>query len=155
MVVSGAVVRIKLLLFPVLVVASMTSFWLVGFFIVKRRFAELKSNLSESYQSSITAPSSGLAAPSLAALCIDLTRREHCHVPFDALSAKERRLVLHTLAIENLPNWMSRFGSLFLWPAERALIARLRDVHTSRPEKPKLYFGAIKRQQQLRSRPET
>ncbi|WP_133122528.1 hypothetical protein [Yoonia maricola] len=78
-------------------------------------------------------------------------RRQHCTVPFDALSAEERLVVLHVYALDALPGWMSHYGAIWLSPPHRRLIGQLRDIKSSRPEHPKQYFGAIKHQQQLRS----
>jgi hypothetical protein len=86
------------------------------------------------------------------ALCIDLIRKENCAVPFDDLTAHEKKIVLHAHAIEALPNMMSRYAALGLSPSNRLLISQLRQIKSSRPEIPQHYFGAIKHQQQLRSR---
>jgi hypothetical protein len=141
--------------FLVLLLTSVTFSWIVGYFIVKPRLANVKFGMPEIYQSSIAVPVSADTQPSLVALCVDLSRKEHCSIPFEELTQRERKLVLHTLAIEALPQWMSRFAAVSLWPAERAVISQLRKVHLSRPEKPPMHFGEIRRQQQLRSGSET
>ena len=136
----------------VVVLISMAALWLFGHQIVKRRFAMLKAKLSDNYVSAFTAPTADTENPPLMALCVDLMRKTHCTVPFDALSAHEQKVVLHAHAIEVLPNLMSRYAALWLSPTSRTLISQLRRLRSSRPSKPQHYFGAIKHQQQLRSR---
>lgn len=129
---------------------SVVALWLFGHQVVKRRFAILKTNLSETYGFAIAAPAEG-DAPRLAALCVDLMRKEHSTLPFDALTPQEQKMVLHARAVEELPQWMSRYAALWLSPAHRMLVSQLRHIKASRPEKPKQYFGAVKHQQRLRS----
>lgn len=139
---------------PVSLVFALTSvaaLWLIGHAIVKRRFAVLKSNLSLTYQSAISAPPREGPTPQLVALCVDLIRKRHSTVPFDALTRQEQKLVLHAQAVAELPTWMSRYAAIWLPPANRLLISQLRHIKASQPHKPKHYFGAIRRQQQLRS----
>lgn len=135
----------------VIALISMAALWLLGHQIVKQRFTTLKSNLPDIYGSALTAPAQDVSAPQLMALCVDLMRKKHCTVPFDALSVQEKKIVLHAHAVETLPTWMSRYAALGLSAANRSLITQLRQVHSSRPERPKQHFGAIKRHQQLRS----
>ncbi|EBA13068.1 hypothetical protein RCCS2_04264 [Roseobacter sp. CCS2] len=107
------------------------------------------------YGSALTAPTQEGDAPPLMALCIDLIRKENCCVAFDGLSAHERKMILHAYAIEAAPSWMSHYGALWLSPANRLLVSQLRQIKSSRPDLPKQHFGAIKRQQQLRSTAES
>lgn len=135
----------------VIALTSMAALWLIAHQIVKRRFAILKDDLPCIYQSAFTAPTSADGKPQLVALCVDLLRREHVTLPFDALSPQEQKMVLHAHAIEALPQWMTRYATLWLSPKNRRLINQLSDIRTSRPARTKQHFGAIKRHQQLRS----
>ncbi len=135
----------------VVLLISVATVWLMGHQIVRHRFAKLKVRIPDSYQSAFIAPPCADDPPQLVALCVDLLRKEHCTVPFEALSPFEQKMVLHTLAIEALPQWMSGYATLWLSPQNRRLIQQLRDIKTSRPERRKQHFGAIKHQQQLRS----
>lgn len=125
--------------------------WFLGHFAVKRRFATLNANIADIYGSAFAASTSADDQPQLVALCVDLMRRTHCALPFEALTSQEQHMVLHAHAVEVLPNWMSQYAALWLSPQNRKLVGQLRNIHSSRPERPKQYFGAIKRQQQLRS----
>lgn len=136
----------------VLLIGS-AALWLTGHLAVKRRFAALSSELIDIYRSALAAPPSSDAPPQLVALCIDLMRKEHCALPFEALSPDEKRMALHAHAVEVLPIWMSRYAALWLSPQNRKLVRQLHDVKSSRPDQPKQYFGAIRHQQQLRSTP--
>ena len=131
---------------------SVVAIWLFGHQLVRRRFAKLNTGLADRYHSTFAAPTADETEQSLMALCVDLMRRETCEVPFDQLTAQEKKMVLHAYAVETLPAWMSRYASYGLPKAGRELIGKLRDIKSSRPERPKQHFGAIKRQQQLRSR---
>lgn len=131
---------------------SVAAIWLFGHQLVRRRFAKLNHQLADRYLTTFAAPPLDDAEQSLMALCVDLMRRETCEVPFDQLTAQEKKMVLHAHAVEELPSWMSRYASYGLPKAGRDLIGKLRDIKSSRPEQPKQHFGAIKRQQQLRSR---
>jgi hypothetical protein len=134
----------------------MTAIWLVAHQIVRRRFAILKTDLAQVYAAAVAIPAEDGETPRLIALCIDLMRKEHCTAPFETLSSEEQRMALHAHSIATIPGWMSKYASFFLSAPNRALIAQLRKVHTSRPDKkPVQYFGAIKRQQQLRSASES
>ena len=135
----------------VVVFVSVAAIWLFGHQIVKHRFALLKAALPEKYESSFAAPTADFGTPPLMALCVDLLRKKHVTVPFDELSNQEQIIVLHACAVDALPEWMSRYAALSLSPANRRLISQLRKIRSSRPDRPKQYFGAIKRQQQLRS----
>lgn len=137
--------------FVILLFMSLVALWLVGHLIVKRRFAILNANLAHIYGSSFTVPPSADTRPQLVALCVDLMRKQHCNVPFEALTPKEQRMVLHAHAADVLPNWMSRYAAASLSGENRRLIGQLRDIKTSRPDLPKQHFGAIQRQLQLRS----
>jgi len=129
----------------------MAALWLLGHQIVKRRFAILKSNLSDTYRSAFTAPTQDDDAPQLIALCIDLLRKEHSAVPFEDLSETELKMVLHAHAIDALPSWMSRYAAIWLSQSNKTLVLQLRQIKSSRPEQPKQHFGAVKQQQRLRS----
>ena len=132
-------------------VCGFLAIWLFGHQLVKRRFAKLKAELAERYSRSFAVPPHEEAEQSLMALCVDLMRRETCEVPFDQLTAPEKTMVLHACAVEVLPAWMSRYASFGLSRKGRVLISKLRDIKSSRPDRPQQHFGAIKRQQQLRS----
>jgi hypothetical protein len=138
-----------------LLVFSVLAFWLFGHQMVKRRFAKLKAELAERYDRSISVPPHEEAEQSLMALCVDLMRRETCEVPFDQLTSQEKSMVLHACAVEMLPAWMTRYASYRLSRDGRVLIGKLRDIKSSRPNRPQQHFGAIKRQQQLRSGPQS
>ncbi|MCK0095448.1 hypothetical protein MWU60_07685 [Yoonia sp. F2084L] len=116
-----------------------------------QRLAALRLRLPESYGSFFTAPPVSGDAPQLMALCVDLMRKQHSALPFEALTPHERKMVLHAHAVDVLPGWMSRYASLWLSPQNRRLVGQLRDIKSSRPNLPKVHFGAIKHQQQLRS----
>jgi len=131
---------------------SVMAIWLFGHRLVRRRFAQLNTGLADRYHSTFAVPTHDETEQSLMALCVDLMRRETCEVPFDQLTAHEKKMVLHAHGVEMLPSWMSRYASYGLAKAGRVLIGKLRDIKSSRPDRPKQHFGAIKRQQQLRSR---
>ena len=135
----------------VFVLISVTALWLLGHQRVKRRLAKLQINLPDTYQSAFTVPTNDEQPQKLAALCVDLMRKEHRDVPFDDLTPQEKKMVLHAQAIDVLPAWMSRYAALSLSKPNRVLIGQLRHIKSSRPDRPKQHFGAIKRQQQLRS----
>ena len=135
----------------VVVFVSVAALWLFGHQIVKHRFTLLKAALPEKYDSAFAAPTADADPLPLMALCVDLMRKEHCTVPFDALSTQEQKTVLHAHAIEALPYLISRYAALWLSRSSRVIIFQLRQVSVSRPHKPQQYFGAIKHQQQLRS----
>jgi hypothetical protein len=132
---------------------SVAAVWLIVHQIIKIRLRDLKIKLPATYQCAIASPADDGQAPQLIALAIDLMRKAHCAVPFDDLTDAEKRVALHAYGIEALPAWMTRYAILRLRPSERALIRQLQQVHTSRPQIKPLHFGAIKQQQQLRSRP--
>lgn len=143
-------------LFMYLALTSVAAIGLIGHQIVKRRFAILKTDLATTYASAIAVPPEEGETPRLIALCIDLIRKEHSTAPFDTLTPHEQKMALHAYAVEVLPRWMSRYASYTLSSSERALILQLTQVHGSRPDKkPIQHFGAVKRQQQLRSAPES
>ena len=133
----------------------MAALWLLAHQTVKHRFAELKSTLPSAYQFAVAAPPDEDSTPRLIPLCVDLMRKAPCTDPFDALSAQEQRMALHASAVETLPTWMSKYAGLALSRPHKAIIVQLRQIKASRPNKPKQYFGHVKRQQQLRSTPET
>ncbi len=130
---------------------GVAALWLFVHMSVKHRFRELQTKLPSVYQTAIAVPPNDDALPQLIALSIDLVRKEHCAVPFDALSKQEKRIALHAHAVEELPAWMIGYAILRLSAADRALVQQLRQVKTSRPTKTKMHFGAIRQQQQLRS----
>lgn len=144
-----------MLILPIFLLTSVAAFWLLAHQTVKRRFAVLRTKLPDAYHSAIAVPPGEGSTPQLVALCIDLMRKEHCTSPFNTLSPHEQKMALHAYAIQVLPTWMSRYAALALSPANKRLISQLRQVKSSRPSQPKVYFGAVKAQQQLRSRPET
>lgn len=143
-------------IFMYVALICMTAIWLVAHQIVKRRFAILKTDLAQAYASAVAIQTEDGETPRLIALCIDLMRKEHCTASFETLSPDEQRMALHAYGIATLPGWMSKYAGFTLSLPNRALIAQLRNVHTSRPDKkPVQYFGAIKHQQQLRSASES
>ncbi|MEJ8563160.1 hypothetical protein QTO30_19390 [Yoonia sp. GPGPB17] len=137
--------------FVVFLLISSAILWLIGHLMVKQRFVSLNTNLSKIYGSVSAAPPSPETQPQLMALCVDLMRKQHCNVPFDDLTPQEQRMVLHAHAVEVLPKWMSRYAALWLSKENRKLINQLHHIKSSRPDQQKQYFGAIRRQQQLRS----
>jgi hypothetical protein len=140
----------------IIVLTSVAVFWLIGHILTKRRFSALHIDLPAIYQSAVAVPPDEGASPRLVALCIDLMRKQHCTDPFDDLSALEQKMALHAHAVEVLPSWMSKYASLWLAPGNRALIKQMHQVKSSRPaKKPNLYYGAVRRQQQLRSATKT
>jgi hypothetical protein len=130
----------------------MATLCLITHQIVKQRFAALKADLPATHRSAIAVPPDEGHPPQLVALCVDLMRKSHCTDPFETLSVDEQRMVLHAHAIDALPGWMTRFAAFGLSSKNRATLDQLRQVKSSRPEKPKQYYGAIKHQ--LRSRSE-
>ena len=135
----------------VVLLACVAVMWLWGHLAVKRRFETLKKSIADVYRSAFIASTTTDNQPQLVALCVDLMRKTHCALPFEALTRQEQRMVLHAHAIEALPKWMSRYTAVWLSPQHRKLIGQLRNIHASRPIRPVQHFGAIKRQQQLRS----
>lgn len=133
----------------------MAAIWLLVHYTVKRRFTGLIAKLPHAYQSAIAVPPEDGAPPQLIALCIDLMRKTHSTVPFDELAPTERKMALQAFAIETLPSWMSKYAAFALSRSNRAIAAQLRYVKSSRPDKAAQHFGAVKRQQQLRSPTET
>ena len=137
--------------FPVLLLVCMAVLWLLSHLVVKRRFAELNANLSDIYGSAFVVPTHENAEPQLIALCVDLVRKTHVTVPLAELTKRERRLVLHACALNALPAIMSQYAAFWLMPADKKIISQLRQINSSKPMRPTQHFGAIKRQQQLRS----
>lgn len=134
---------------------SMAASWLLVHLIVKHRFATLMTKLPDAYQFAIAVPPQEGEAPNLIALCIDLIRKEHSSVPFDMLGPSEKKMALHAYAVQFLPRWMSSYAAILLSPANKVILEQLRQVKSSRPQKPKQHFGAIRQQQRLRSPSET
>jgi hypothetical protein len=133
----------------------MAAIWLLAHLSVKRHFARLMLKLPDAYQSAIAAPTEDGEIPQVIALCIDLLRKAHCSVTYDALNPSEQKMALHAYAVAELPAWMSKYAAMALTQPNRAIITQLRQVKSSQPNKPKQHFGAVKRQQQLRSSTET
>lgn len=131
---------------------STASLWLFVHYTVKHRFTALETNLPTTYNSVIAVSPDSETPAQLIALCVDLMRKTHCTDPFEALSAQEKRMVLHAHALDQLPAWMSRYASFGLPARHRALLEKLRQVKTSKPAKPHEHFGAV--QALLRSRQE-
>lgn len=132
--------------FSVVLLTSVTAFWLLGHLVVRRRLADLRANLPDTYHSAIAVPPEEGKTPRLVALAVDLIRKSHCTDPFEGLSRREKRLALHAHAIEALPGWMSRYAALWLRPGDRKLIGKLRQVSTSRPVAATVsYNAAIRR----------
>lgn len=117
---------------------------------VKRKFRDLESGLPAAYQRAITAPPNEDARAPLIALAIDLSRKRHSSVPFADLSRAEYRLALHAFGTETLPRWMNRVAQIPLRSSERNLLDTLHQLKTSRPEKAKLHFGAVRKELALR-----
>ncbi len=116
---------------------SMAAIWLVVHFSVKRSFARLMAKLPDAYKSAISAPPQEGEMPKITALCIDLMRKAHCGVQYDALTQAEKKMALQAYAVEELPSWMSKYAALTLSRPNRAIVAQLRQVKSSRPIKPK------------------
>ena len=135
----------------VIALTSVAVLWLCGHQLVKQRFARLRTTLPDAYKSAFTASPSVDQSQQLMALCVDLMRKQHVAVPFDELTSREQKMVLHARAVAELPGWMTRYAALWLAPQNRQLVLKLIAIKTSRPERQKRHFGAIKRQQQLRS----
>lgn len=138
-------------MFTIFSLTSLAALWLMAHHVAKRRFALLSANLPDAYQSAIAVPPGEGANPQLIALCIDLMRKAHCAVPFDTLSPLEQKMALHAYGVEKLPTWMSRYADFWLSGPNRNIIAQLRQIRSSRPDKPVQHFGAVKQQQRLRS----
>lgn len=128
----------------VFLLISMATLWLFAHRSAKHSFGALKAQLPITYNSAIVVPPDDTQPPQLIALCIDLLRKTHCTAPYETLSAHEQRMVLHAHAIDAVPAWMSRYASLGLSSANRAVLAQLRQVKSSRPERPKEHYGAVK-----------
>lgn len=135
----------------VLCVISAAFCGLIGLWIVRRRFADLKLDLASAYHASIAVPPDEGTSPRLVALAVDLVRKSHCSDPFEKLTPRERRLALHGHAVEVLPTWMSRLGSLMLPPRDQAVLAKLRLIKSSRPARaPQVHGIAVERLLQAR-----
>jgi len=137
--------------FTIFLLTSMAALWFLAHLAVKRRFARLRARLPDAYQSAIAVPPGEGTGPQLIALCIDLMRKEQSAVPFETLSTLEQKMALHAHGVEVLPVWMSRYADFWLSGANKQIIAQLRQIKSSRPDKPVQYFGAVKQQQRLRS----
>ena len=131
-----------------------TAAWLSIHQIVKRKLRNLSNHLPAAYQSAIAAPTSEVGSVRLIPLAIDLVRKEHSNVPFEALSEKEQRVALHAFAVEEQPRWVVTVMKLRLQGVERRVVEQLQYIKESRPTPKPVHFGAIHRQLQLRSRPE-
>lgn len=138
-------------MFTIFSLTSMAALWLLAHHAVKRRFARLSAGLPDAYQSAIAVPPGEGTNPQLIALCIDLLRKAHCAVPFEALSPQEQQMALYAYGVETLPTWMSRYADLWLSRPNKNIMAQLRRIKSSRPDKPVQHFGAVKQQQRLRS----
>jgi hypothetical protein len=132
---------------------SMTAVWLIAHQMVKRRFTSLITVLPSIYSSAIAVPPDEGHPPQLLALCVDLLRKSHCTTPFETLTPAEQHMVLHVHAIDAAPAWMSRYAALRLSKPNRAILDQLRRVKSSRPERSKEHYGAVKAL--LRSRSES
>ncbi|MFT7106352.1 MAG: hypothetical protein ACJAVT_000871 [Yoonia sp.] len=62
-------------------------------------------------------------------------------------------MVLHAHAIDAAPAWISHYSALRLSKPNRTILEQLRRVKSSRPERPKQNYGAVKAL--LRSRSES
>jgi hypothetical protein len=131
----------------------MAALWLIAHQMVKRRFTSLTAILPSTHSSAIAVPPDEGHPPQLTALCVDLLRKSHCTDPFETLTPAEQHMVLHAHAIDAAPAWMSRFAAVGLSKANRAILDQLRRVKSSRPERPKEHYGAVKAL--LRSRSES
>ena len=131
----------------------MAALWLVAHQMVKRRFTSLIAVLPSTHRSAIAVPPDEDQPPQLVALCVDLLRKSHCTDPYEMLTPAEQRMVLHAHAIDAAPVWMSRYAALFQTRSNRAILEQLRHVKSSRPERKKEHYGAVKAL--LRSRTES
>ncbi len=84
-------------------------------------------------------------------LAVDLMRKAHCTVPYDALTPAEQRVVLHAYAVEQCHPWVLRVAMQRLRGPERTVIRQLQDIKTSRPDHKPVHFGAIQRQLKTRA----
>lgn len=137
--------------FVSVLLTSVAVAWLLIHWSVQRKLRALNSTLPAAYRSSIVVPPETDEASRLMPLAVDLMRKRHCTIEFDALTSAERRIVLHAHAIDKLPRWMVNLARQRLRRTESALIGQLQQIKTSRPDHKPVHFGAVRRQQQLRS----
>jgi hypothetical protein len=137
----------------VIVLTSAAALWFFAHKLVKQRFADLEAHLPTTHGSAIAVPPYGDHPPQLAALCIDLMRKQHCTDAFETLNPEEQRMVLHAHAIDVLPTWISRYGAWGLSSSNRVILEQLRQINTSRPTHAPEHYGAVKAL--LRSREES
>ncbi len=130
---------------------GVATIWFLVHLSVRHRFAALDRQLPDVYRKVIAAPTEDGQSPQLIPLAIDLLRKEHVSVPLDDLTPAEKRMALFAFAVEKLPTWMVGYGALRLRASERVLVNQLKQIKTSQPQKRQKHFGAIHRQQQLRS----
>lgn len=147
-------------LFVSTLLISVAAVWLTLDQVVRRKFRRLKSELPVAYLAAASdgagaseMDASELAGGALMPLAVDLMRGRHGHIPIDALTPAECRVVLFAYAINVAPGWMVRYATAFLPRANRSLIHKLRQIHQSRPAPKVQYFGHLHLQQRLRSTP--
>ena len=141
-------------MFVSILLIGVAATWLSIHQVAQRKLRNLNKLLPTAYQSAIAAPTRDSDTPRLIPLAIDLMRKEHCTLPFEALTAAEQRVALHAYAVEELPRWVVNLAKQRLRGPERIVVNQLQFIKTSRPEHKPIHFGAIRRQQQLRSAPE-
>ncbi len=84
-------------------------------------------------------------------LAVDLMRKEHCTVPYEALTPAEQRVVLHAFTVEQCRPWVLRIALQRLSSPERTIIRQLQHIKASRPDHKPVHFGAIQRQLKMRA----
>jgi hypothetical protein len=138
-------------LFVSISLISVAAVWLFIHLVVWRKLRGLHTLLPAAYHSALAAPTDQTGAPRLIPLAIDLMRKSHCAVTYDALTPSEQRVALHAFAVEQCRPWVIKIALQRLRGPEKTVIQQLRFIKTSRPEHKPVHFGAIRRQQQLRS----
>ena len=129
--------------------------WLSIHQVVRRKLRNLHKLLPTAYQSAIVAPPVETGTPRLIPLAIDLIRKEHSTLPYDALTPAEQRVALHAYAVEELPGWVVNIAKRRLRGPERRVVNQLQFIKASRPNHKAVHFGAVRAQQRLRSAPES
>ncbi len=142
-------------MFVSILLVGVAAAWLSIHQVVRRKLHNLHKFLPAAYQSAIAAPPAEEDAPRLIPLAIDLIRKEHCTLPYDALTPAEQRIALHAYAVEQLPRWVVNIAKRRLRGTERTVVNQLQFIKTSRPDHKPIHFGAIRAQQRLRSASES
>ena len=141
-------------MFVSILLSGVAAVWLSIHLVVQRKLHNLHKLLPTAYHSAIAAPPAEDGPPRLIPLAIDLIRKEHSTLPYDALTPAEARVALHAYAVEELPSWVVNIAKRRLSGAERTVVNQLQFIKASRPDRKPVHFGAIRTQQRLRSAPE-